>query len=583
MRNRLNAVWYGGSRTVDLGAHRGHGHNQTVNHSWSRFLVDEHPEWWVLSRGKRRRNHISGRPNMLCVANEELRDRVVQTVLEHFRDHPLDVVFALNPEDEPCFWCECPKCRALDPGGVDTPWSMREDGWPQRSMTDRTLDFVNDVAARVAERHPEKLIEVYAYGSTREPPSDRRVHPNVLVKYTLWPGRPANRPLLSPEVEANAKVMAQLDGWRDAGVRHFGLYDYGNFRNPDTIWLTFQHAADTLRTLHRRWGFRHVLPESSNNVRTSFMMHCLRAELLWDVDTDLGVVIRQACERLYGPEAGPSVRQYYETMHDVLMQSELWREPGWSPLTMLEFGPVDLERGKGLLERAWSAAGADEVIRGRLALTRFAHAFTTFTIARQRPDVSARERGAAAEAHALANSLSRKYDIRLCSGSQVQLRFLYFRPRVDETLTRLPLEWRFRKDPTDEGLASGWFRGEPGIDWRSISTGQDWTSQGVDYHGVAWYSVEWRLSTDERPAFGRGGPSALHFGAVDGDAQVFLDGTMLGKQELDPSLMWDKPFVLPLPGDFDPGIPHRLTVRVQKDRFAAGIWKPVTVVRLADD
>ena len=582
-RNRLNALWNGASHTIGLGVQRGHGHGQTVNHSWARFLVDEHPEWWVLSAGQRRRRHISGRPNMLCVSNPELRNAVAKAALEHFRDNPFDTVFALNPEDEPCFWCECSACCALDSEGADAPWRMRKDGWPERSMTERVLDFVNDIATRVTEQRPDRLIEVYAYGSYRDPPSDRKVHPNVLVKYTLWPGRPCNRPLLSPEVEANAKVTAQLDGWRRAGVRHFGLYDYGNYRHPDSIWLTFQHAADTIRTLHERWGFRNVLPESSNNVRTSFMMHCLRAELFWDVDTEPDTVIRQACERLYGPDAGPWVRQYYTTMHDVLMRSELWQEPDWKPLAMLEFGEDDLQRGTGLLERAWAAAGDDGKIRERLALARFAHAFTTFTVARERPGVSARERQAASKAHALANRLAREYGIRLCQGSQAPLKVLYFKPRVVETLARLPLEWRFRTDPGDEGLAAGWARATADAAWRYISTEKDWTSQGVHYHGVAWYSVEWRVPPEGQPAFGRREALALHFGAVDGDAQVFLDGKLLGKQDVDVAFMWDKPFALPLPDDFDPRVPHRLVVRVEKDRFAAGVWKPVTVVRLAND
>ena len=165
----------------------------------------------------------------------------------------------------------------------------------------------------------------------------------------------------------------------------------------------------------------------------------------------------------------------------------------------------------------------------------------------------------------------------------MQLTFLYFRPRVTKTLARLPLEWRFRTDPEDKGLAGNWFGLVPDTAWRSISTEKDWTSQGVDYHGTAWYSVEWRMPPDEKHALGHGERLALHFGAVDGDAQVFLDGTLLGKQEVDVGFMWDKPFALPLPDDFDPRIPHRLAVRVEKDRFAAGIWKPVAVVRLATD
>jgi hypothetical protein len=47
--------------------------------------------------------------------------------------------------------------------------------------------------------------------------------------------------------------------------------------------------------------------------------------------------------------------------------------------------------------------------------------------------------------------------------------------------------------------------------------------------------------------------------------------------------MWDKPFCIPLPKGFDPAVPNNVTVRVSKNTAAAGIWKPVSIVRLFDD
>ena len=41
------------------------------------------------------------------------------------------------------------------------------------------------------------------------------------------------------------------------------------------------------------------------------------------------------------------------------------------------------------------------------------------------------------------------------------------------------------------------------------------------------------------------------------------------------SLMWDKPFALDVTALIRPGATQRMTVKVSKDRFAAGIWKPV--------
>jgi hypothetical protein len=52
----------------------------------------------------------------------------------------------------------------------------------------------------------------------------------------------------------------------------------------------------------------------------------------------------------------------------------------------------------------------------------------------------------------------------------------------------------------------------------------------------------------------------------------------IGEQKSPAALMWDKSFTIPLPEDFDPSITNNLSIRVEKDAYAAGIWKPVSIV-----
>lgn len=72
----------------------------------------------------------------------------------------------------------------------------------------------------------------------------------------------------------------------------------------------------------------------------------------------------------------------------------------------------------------------------------------------------------------------------------------------------------------------------------------------------------------------------MYFGAVDGYADIYLDGEKIGEQKADVGVMWDKLFTVSLPDDFDPAQPHALAVCVQKDNVAAGIWKAVQIVRV---
>jgi hypothetical protein len=140
---------------------------------------------------------------------------------------------------------------------------------------------------------------------------------------------------------------------------------------------------------------------------------------------------------------------------------------------------------------------------------------------------------------------------------------------------RLPPTWRFRTDPKNEGENARWFDAEPDAGWKDIQIDRDWTSQGHDYHGTAWYSVEFT-----GPKLSAGARTVLRFGAVDGVCRVWLDGKSVGSQLEPPSIMWDKPFFLDLGDAVKPGKKHRLVVKVVKEILGAGIWKPVEIAEI---
>jgi len=139
----------------------------------------------------------------------------------------------------------------------------------------------------------------------------------------------------------------------------------------------------------------------------------------------------------------------------------------------------------------------------------------------------------------------------------------------------LPLTWRFRTDPKNEGKDARWFNAEPNTGWEDIQIDRDWTSQGHDYHGAAWYSVVFT-----GPKLSAGARTVLRFGAVDGVCWVWLDGKLVGSQLEPPFIMWIKPFILDLGAAVKPGKTHRLVVKVVKEIDAAGIWKPVEIAEI---
>ena len=605
VRNRLNAFWGSYALTLDFGAWRGGSHIIRTNHSWASFWMQDgqavKPEWAPLVAGERKPLHVSRRPNLPCTSNPEFRDRTVERILEFFRENPQAVVYGVSADDEPADWCECPQCRAQDPDGGAEPWRTDERGMPLISMTDRSLNYVNEVAGRVAQVFPDRIIEMYAYASTRQPPARERVEPNVLIKYCLWPGAVpfgiSARDRTFPRV---AELSRILDGWRQAGAQHLGLYDYGNYRYGDVPQLWLRHIADSKLTLHETWGFRHYLGENSNTFAPSHMAYNLRARVLWSRTTDYRAAIREVCDGYYGPGA-QAMYDYYVHMDEAYL--DYWREnadlfrrddpPPYAALELQEFSFETMAEGQRLLDGAWEAVAEDAALRARLAPVRFGHALATYTMAmtaeRAQRRLTRREVEQARGAWELARALREDHRIMVARATTGHLSAFRVAPPVQDVVFELPIESRFRRDPENRGLEEHWYRADVDDSWVDIRTDAAWTQQGHEYHGVAWYAVEFTLNEAARalldraaqqaPALGFDRPvPVLFFGAVDGYADIFLDGVKIGEQKEPPGVMWDQPFTIPLPADFAPHETHRLVVRVEKDSHAAGIWRPVRIV-----
>jgi hypothetical protein len=145
--------------------------------------------------------------------------------------------------------------------------------------------------------------------------------------------------------------------------------------------------------------------------------------------------------------------------------------------------------------------------------------------------------------------------------------------------------WQFKTDPDKRGEAEQWPERGADASWLPIDivacgTGawshkSGWTAHH-DYHGAAWYAVEFAM-----PEFPAGKPVWLVFHGVDGAAKVWLDGRLAGEQ-LNVGSMWFKPWALDISALAQPGKPARLVMRVAKDLFDAGIWKPVEI-RVVED
>jgi beta-galactosidase len=75
------------------------------------------------------------------------------------------------------------------------------------------------------------------------------------------------------------------------------------------------------------------------------------------------------------------------------------------------------------------------------------------------------------------------------------------RPRTDCSVPLVPLDgaWRFRLDPQNSGLSSGWSGTEPATEgWRTVAVPHTWQIEpdNAEYRGVAWYRRNFEAPRD---------------------------------------------------------------------------------------
>jgi hypothetical protein len=318
----------------------------------------------------------------------------------------------------------------------------------------------------------------------------------------------------------------------------------------------------------------------------------LRAQALWDTQIDYRREVEDICRRFYGAAAS-EMFEYNMFMHDAMLRWEptepdhkgrMFSWIGNEQAILGQYRLATLSQGQEMLDRAQARVRGDEALAGRIGIAQFGHSQLTFYVA-QRTDPQTREAIASArEAHARIKSLWGVNGNLVTRGGEQSLSRYVPAPVVERTLSKLPLEWSFRTDPRDVGLEQSWHLPQVrrGDGWVAIRTDKDWTQQGHDHRGAAWYRVDFTVPAESRGAFRealKAGKAKLHFGAVDGTADFFLNGEQIGKQKVSPVVMWDKAFVIPLPPDLDVSAQHSLVVRVEKRlKGGAGIWKPVSIV-----
>ena len=603
VRNGVNAITTGDT-AIHCPPNLGYGRQKQSGHTLRWFVNSgnhptaikavkatfaAHPEWYPLVNGERTWMYKDGRPVQACLSNPEVAERAARGIIERFRngyDHienPRWWLFSLGHNDEPSYWCECESCLATD--GPGSTWKSNDtyDAYPDDplckngpgALSDRYAKFANQAARLVAHELPGKYLSFYAYGSTVAPPRDPdlTLESNVIAEFA-YSGHCLRHDIDDPDCKYNTNLREWIRDWTGRGKLLY--YDYpptGRHINIPTGY--FAHYKKLLSFL-KESGVVGLSGESQGTWAGSALFHTIKARLLWDIEADVDRIVHEFCRDMYG-EAAATMEQFYTTYEQQLMEYPghmVWGD--W----VSKFDKDHLRTLQRLLDQAVGQT-ASPLVHTRLQMV---HAsLNAFFLTQMEDDPTAqtdpgsydRYKKLRSDTLGILEELNLPFPMVVTGPYKDHLKRGDYRPPFEaingKELLTLPLVWRFRTDPDDEGVKQGW-AGKPSAGsapWQDIRVDDYWTSQGINHHGVAWYATTVTIPDGVEDYLW------LLFQVLDGEAEVWIDGESAGKLPGDP---WDKPKAVELTGRMKAGGEHQLVIRVAKEIYAAGICGAVKLV-----
>jgi hypothetical protein len=384
------------------------------------------------------------------------------------------------------------------------------------------MRFVNAIAEILAPDYPNVAVETMLY-HTQLPKKTRPVS-NVLLRLVYDPDWRYDIDDASCKRNQVAKEYFREVQQATSGSGVYNWVKHVDF--PDWLFLmpNLRHFASMFRAMSG-FGVTGLFCQNQATRDAQFqnIRYYLLARAMWRPQEDSRDTIREFCSLYYGP-AAESVQRYIDFLHDEYGHSEQRRELS-NPTVW--YDDRFIETAESMLDAAEDQA-SDAEQRQRVGVLRL--------------------------------PVWKMILDRAC-------------PRVGKIFT-FPREWSFRIDPENKGWQEGWAATSDFTDWRTMAIDKHWTLQGEAHRGVAWYGTHFDLSDT-------GGASlAIFCEAIDGFADIVLDGVKIAEQKLGHWAMWRQGFFRPLPRDAAPGR-HTLLIRVDKSFLNAGIWRPIHIIDMS--
>lgn len=514
-------------------------------------------------------------------ANPKTVELVVRYLKEKFEENnwPKDekVTLAVGPADG-LDYSESPESLAA---GVDRV----EPVIGSKDVTDLVVKLANDVLDQMGEEYPNLTLGFYVYSVHGEFPARYKPHPRI---YPIFAPIAYSRlhSTNDPHSKTRAYYRTIVDQWaalaKEQGNKLM-VYEY-NWNLADNMlpFTRLRTIAEDLQFYHSIGVFgitMQAIKAWAANAPHDFVY----AKMLWDVSLDWKTLLREYCEKAFGPAAGPMER-YYLRLADT--QQTAGQEAGSYFSAPLIFDADFMKAARADIDAALAVKGLDDNQRGRLQGAVYAfkmleiylgwnEAMNTFDF------VKADELGKAMQANydemlAFNNHFTGRepgiYITRLLlNSSREALKYASDPYRI---IYRLPDELPTLLDPSNSGARMNLFG--PKINdsgWiRTKTYSSTWDAQGLTFYrqGSVWYRTRFEVKDDLK---GQG--IGLLLSAFEDEALVWVNGKFVGTS----GIKYPQPHAFDLTDAIAFGKENLLTIQVRRNSTAnelglGGILRP---------
>jgi len=297
LHNRSNPRWF--KLPKEWGGSTNAPENRWNVHTMYLLLPNSemkiHPEFFPMYAGKRMPLNASS--NQPCLTSPGIANYLAVKANAVLDRSPEAKIISISQNDANG-WCECPNCMEQLKHGYN--------------RTDQLINLVNQVAAKIWEKHPDVVVSTLAYMETFAAPNKCKPDPRLRIQLCTdrhafrWPHLAVNQTnIFYPALQAWHKVGNPIDIW-DYNVDFFDyLKPIANIRTTSENLL-----------IYRANGVRGVMLQgsySSPGGADAVLKSWVWTKLLWNPNLNWRKLQQDFIKGYFGA-AAPDIQSYYDLM-----------------------------------------------------------------------------------------------------------------------------------------------------------------------------------------------------------------------------------------------------------------------------